>query len=140
MCYCNCSCTDRLCPPLEGNLELDCACQEDTNLENFFTDHVVYMCVTLFWGSKFHSQVWHILIRKLVLISQKRTQLTMVMKITWYKLKSIEYKMQNHWYVYSSVLIDSSYTYLPNTCQGIMKHFQILSCTVLYYNVVYHGI
>ena len=61
ICYCNYSCTDRLCPPLEGNLELDCACQEDTNLENFFTEHLVYMGGTLFWGSKFHSQVWHIL-------------------------------------------------------------------------------
>ena len=45
-----------------GTLELDCACQEDTNLENFFTEHLVYMGGTLFWGSKFHSQVWHILV------------------------------------------------------------------------------
>ena len=61
VCLYNCSYSSRSLPTLGEILELDCACQEDTNLENFFTEHLVYMGGTLFWGSKFHSQVWHIL-------------------------------------------------------------------------------
>ena len=56
VCLYNCSYSSRSLPALEEILELDCACQEDTNLVNFFTEHLVYMDGTLFWGSKFHSQ------------------------------------------------------------------------------------
>ena len=40
------------------------AALEDTNLEIFFTEYLLYMCGTLFWGSKSHSKVWHILVFK----------------------------------------------------------------------------
>ena len=56
VCLYNCSYSSRSLPALEEILELDCACQEDTNLENFFTEYLICMCGTLFWGSKFHSQ------------------------------------------------------------------------------------
>ena len=61
VCLYNCSYSSRSLPTVERIKELDFACQEDTNLENFFTEYLVYMCGTLFWYWKFHSQVWHIL-------------------------------------------------------------------------------
>ena len=41
----------QLCPTEEGILEGEFACLEDINLENFFTEYLIFMHGTLFWGN-----------------------------------------------------------------------------------------
>ena len=48
----------------QRNLKGKVACLEDTNLENFFTEYLIFMHGTIFLGVWCDSQVWNTLIRK----------------------------------------------------------------------------
>ena len=87
------------------------ACQEDTNLEIFFTEYLVFMGGTLFWYWKFHSQVWHIL-----LVNNHH----LLMSIIPYKLF-----FNNPVFVCSSQL---QFRVINNLiCLSIMIHFLIIN-------------
>ena len=55
-------------PTVQGILEAKVACLEGINLENFFTEYLIFMHGTIFLGVWCDSQVWHTLLAILSLM------------------------------------------------------------------------
>ena len=56
-------------PTEKKNLEGEFACLEDINLENFFTEYLIFMHGTIFLCEWCDSQIWHILMAMLKVFS-----------------------------------------------------------------------